>query len=206
MSPVIVNKNTGQTPITLGRTVPQSIKFIPASRFYVKAVDSQTAAPVHMYYTKSNGTTPTGWDDLGVMLGAGAITYEKTRRDITTGIDRFLRLSYVESKTAGMEVTLGQFDDFVLERVTGLTPSVIINASILNFQIGQETIVQKAVLLVYQNKLDGKEFQWYNPNAFLDFTFVEAEDGMAVRVNCFLPFFTASGQTIESVLSCTEFA
>lgn len=204
---VIVNKNTTQTPMTaVGNTGSQLIRFIPACRVYIKAADSTTAAPVQAYYTKSNGATPTGWTDLGIMDGPGQVTYTKDRKKVQTGIDQVVRAVYIDQKTAELAVTLDQFDDVVLQNISGLTPSVITNGSVVNFQLGQEDIINKALLLVCQNKLDGKEIQFYHPAADLSFVIDYSNDKMSLKLSADLIAFTASGATVDSMISTTVFA
>lgn len=203
---IVVNKNTTQTPITTGgRTATQSVKFIPAPRVYVKAADSLTAAPVQTYYTKSNGVTPSTWNDLGVVEGMAKVTWDKKVKEVRTGIDDYLRAAYAESKNAVIEFVLTQFDDYILEKVSGLTASVITSGSITNYQVGQEDLNQLALMLVIQNKIDGKEWQLYNPAAFLNFSYNEGKDGITLKVTGLLPSFTAAGQTNESFMSTTIF-
>lgn len=203
---IIVNKNTTQAPLTpLGKTGGQVVKFIPAPRVYTRNSDSITAAPVQTYYTKSAGVTPTGWTDLGIVDGMAKITYDKKTQEVRTGMDDYLRAAFVGSKDARIEFSLQQFDDLNIELLTGFTGSVITSASIVNYQIGAEDLIQKALLLVVQNKLDGKEIQFYNPNAYLNFVFEEKTDGLMLKVTALLPSFTAAGQTSESFLSSTIF-
>lgn len=150
------NKNTRQNPVTSGRTGTQVIKFIPAPRVYVKAVDSISAAPVQNYFAKSAGVTPSGWTDLGIIESVATVTYTKTLKEIKTGIDLVLRQSYVSEKTAEIQFNLSQFDDNAFESISGISASVIISGSTINYQVGNEDIQSKALLLVLQNKLDGK--------------------------------------------------
>jgi hypothetical protein len=202
---ITVNRNTTQPGMaSAGRTAPQSIRFIPAARIYYKAVDSITAAPVQSYYTASNGATPSGWTDMGIVSGVKVI-YDKNMAEVRTGIDSYLRAAYVDKKESRLEFDLEQFDDVNLELLTGFTGSVITSGSIVNYQVGQEDLIQKAILIVAQNKLDMKEFQFYNPNAYINFVFAEGDTGMVLRCSAVLPSFTASGQTNESFLSTTVF-
>jgi hypothetical protein len=197
---VIVNKNTQQTPLSSGKTGTQIIKLIPGPRVYVKAKDS-SAAPVT---TKSAGTTPAGWTDLGIVNGNARLAYDKELFEVRTGIDQVLRQQYVRQRTATAEFALSQVDDVVLEQVTGLTASQIVNASVYQFAIGQEDIVEKALLLVMQNKLDGKEMQFYNPAAQLSFTYEEDGEAMVIRVRANLPAFTfgsADTLVVQSVFA-----
>jgi hypothetical protein len=203
---ILVNKNTTQTPVASGRTGAQSIKFIPAPRVYVKTADSMTAAPVSSYYTKSNGVTPTGWTDLGIVKGVAKVTYDQKATEVATGIDKVIRSAYTSERKASIEFTLEQLDDVALEQVSGMSASVITAGSVVNYQYGTVDLNQLALLLVVQNKLDGKEWQFYNPNAFLDFSFDESNDTMGIKVNAILPYFLAVGQTLQSVFSQTIFA
>jgi hypothetical protein len=189
-----------------GRTGTQSLKFIPAPRVYVKTSDPQVNAPVQNYFTKSNGVTPVGWTDLGTVQGQAKIAYTQKVKEVTTGIDNYFRAAYIDQKTGLLEFSLAQIDDVVLETITGLTASVITAGSVVNYQIGQLDLNQLAILLVVQNKLDGKEWQYYNPCAYLNFAFEDQADHMDLKVTGYLPFFTANGQTKEGMLSSSVFA
>ena len=216
---VIINKNTQQTPLsnpTGAATGVQSIKFIPAGRVYIKATpDSTTAAPVNLYAAyaqKSNGATPTTpatltgtYVDLGTMLTPGKLTYNKVQKKVQTGLDKITQLVYVESRDANLEFELTQLDDYILQKL-GFVASVITAGSSINFQIGQEDVVNAALLVVYQNKLDGKEIQWYHPSAALTVTFNQSGDELSVKVSCELIAFTASGASLMSLVSTTIFA
>lgn len=189
---VIVNTNTRQNPMTAtGLTGGQVVKFIDAPRVYIKAVDS-TPTPVAV---KAAGTTPSGWTDLGIVDGKAKVTYDKSIKQIRTGIDNILRAEYVDKKTMGIEAHLSQFDDVVINAISGVAASVITAGSIVQFPIGTEDVVQKALLLVYDNKLDGKEWQFYNPDAYIKFTYADNGDETYVNLQADLPAFTwASGE------------
>jgi len=203
---VITNKNTVQSPMTsVGVTGTQVIKFIPACRVYIKAADSVTAAPVQAYYTKSDGTTPAGWTDLGIMEGDAKLTYNKEIIKVTTGIDKALRAVYTGTKEGTIEFNLDQMDDFAMAQF-GLTASTVVSGSTANFRVGQESVVQAALMCVYQNKLDGKEMQIYHPAAYISFVWDEVNDGLVYKVTADLALFTAEGQTIEQLMSVTFFA
>jgi hypothetical protein len=203
---IIVNKNTTQNPITSGRTGTQSIKFIPAPRVYVKTADSLSAAPVQSYFTKSNGATPTGWTDLGIVRGTAKVTYDQKATEVQTGIDKVTRFAYTSERKGAIDFTLDQTDDAVLEQVSGMSASVVTAGSVVNYQFGTVDLSQLALLLVVQNKLDGKEWQFYNPNAFLDFSFDDSNNELGLKVNGIMPYFMAVGQTNQSLFSVTVFA
>lgn len=219
---VIVNRNTQQTPLTTPSgevTGVQSIRHIPAARVYVKSTpDSTAAAPVNLYAAysmKSSGQTPvcptgTGvtagtYVDLGIMSTPGKVTYTKNQKKIQTGIDKITQMIYVESRTANIEFNLDQMDDYLLQQL-GFASSVITSGSSINFQIGQEDVVNLALILVYENKIDGKEIQWYHPSAAFTVTFETSSDALVIKCNVELIAFQAAGASLLSLVSTTVFA
>lgn len=204
---VIVNAWTRQNPLTVqGRTGDQSIKFVPAPRVFIKAAESTSAAPVQNYYTKSNGVAVSGWDDLGIIEGLATLTYNKTNKDVKTGVDQILRLRYIGEKTAELEASFSQFGDYTFEKISGLTASVISAGSIIAYRAGEEDVINRALLLVAQNKLDGKEWQLYNPSAYMSFSYNLNGDFLELKFNAALPAFTPAGQTSECLFHKTFFA
>ena len=202
--PVIVNRNTAQQPmLNQGRTGSQSVRFIDAPRVYIKTADPKVNTPVQNYTSKSNGITPVGWTDLGIVNTKVKTTYNKKTKDIRTGIDNVLRAQYSNEKDCSIEFMLEQMDDFVLETISGLGASIITAGSTVQYGVGQEDVNQLALLMVSQNKLDGKEWQFYNPAAYLNFSFDEGSDMLSLKVTGTLPFFQAVGQTNEEVLRIT---
>lgn len=184
---IVSNLNTKQTPMTAaGSTGTQSVKFIQAPRVYVKSVDS-TPTPVAV---KSNGVLPSGWTDLGVVNGLAKVTYDKKTKDARTGVESVLRGQYIDQKNGIVEADLSQVDDAIMAQLTGLTASVVTSGSIVTFAMGSESIVSKAVLLVAQNVLDGKEIQFYNPNAYINLSYNMSGDEMLVKFVANFPFFT----------------
>jgi hypothetical protein len=208
MAVVVNNWTTGKPMATNGSTGVQSVKHIPAARAFIKASDSILAAPVNSYAAysfKTNGVAPVGWTDLGTTSGNGKVTYTKSMKKVQTGLDNVTRLVYINDKSAQLQIDLTQLDDYLLTQL-GFNASVITSGSTVNFQIGQEDVVEKALLLVYANKLDGKEIHWYHPSAKMAVTFQENGDEVGVRVDCELTAFTASGATVDSLVSVTVFA
>ena len=198
---VISNKNTSQTPIASGLTGGQVVKFIDAPRVYIKTSDS-SPTPVTV---KSNGITPTGgWVDLGIVNGKVKVVYEKEIKEVRTGIDNILRQSYVGQKTGSFEFVLSQFDDVVIQELSGLTAQSVTAGSAYSFAIGSEDIIQKALLLVSQNKLDGKEWQFYNPNADLSFNLEDSGEETVVRGKANLKAFTVGA--LDQLFTATIFA
>lgn len=197
----------------------QSIRHIPAARVYVKlAPDSTTAAPVNAYAAysmKSSGQTitcPTGagvvagtYIDLGIMSTPGKVTYTKNQKKVQTGIDKITQLIYVESRSAMVEFTLDQMDDYLLQEL-GFSSSVITAGSSINFQIGQEDVVNMAMVLVYENKIDGKEIQWYHPSAAFTVTFETSAESLVIKCSVEMIAFQAAGASLLSLVSTTVFA
>jgi hypothetical protein len=201
------NQNfTQKGMLASGLSGVQVTKFIPGARIYVKAADPVLAAPITSYMTKSNGAIPTGFTDLGSLDGDAKVTYTKNRKEVKTGIDNYLRAVYIDEKKMLIEFNLLQMDDVAVQNVLGLTPSTITSGSIINYQLGQETLAQKAIIIVYQNKLDGKEWQLYHPAAFLDGVMEKSSDAMVLKCIAELIFFTPVGATIETLASATIFA
>ncbi len=197
---VITNKNTTQTPITTGLTGTQVVKFIDAARVYVKTKDT-TATPV---IVKSNGSTPSGWTDLGIVDGKVKVTYEKELFEVRTGIDNILRSTFVKQRTGSFEFVLSQFDDVVIKEISGITPSTITAGSIQQFAIGQEDVIEKALLLVVQNKLDGKEWQFYAPAAQMTFNLGDAGEATVVNGKGNLPAFTYN--SLDTIMVASIFS
>lgn len=207
--PVLINAWTQQKPmVALGATGVQSIKVIPACRVFIKTADITTAAPVNTYAAysfKTLGLTPTGWTDLGITNGMGKVTYTKNVAKVTTGMDKVVRKTYVSEKSAVCEFDLSQLDDYVMTQL-GFNSSVITAGSTVNFQLGQEDVVERALLLVYANKLDGKEIHWYHPAAQMVVNPLETNGELALHVSADLIAFTALGAAVDSLVSCTIFA
>jgi len=205
--PVPINQNFTQKGMAVaGLTGTQVIKFIPGARIYVKTADPVLAAPITSYMVKSNGAIPAGFTDLGSLDGDAKVTYTKNKKEVKTGIDNYLRAVYIDEKKMVIEFNLLQTDDVVVAQVLGLTPSTITAGSIVNFQLGRETLGQKAIIVVYQNKLDGKEWQLYHPAAFLDGVFEKSSDSMVLKCTAELIFFTPVSDTNETLASTTIFA
>lgn len=188
---VIANLNTRQDPVASGLTGTQVIKFIDAPRVYIKTADT-VATPITV---KSNGATPSGYTDLGIVDGKLKITYSVDVKEVRTGIDETLRVTYGGKKTASFEFNLSQFDDVAFSNISGLTASSITSGSVYQFSIGSSDLIQKALLLVSQNKLDGKEWQFYHPNAYLSFAIGDngQETILTGTANC--PSFTYGSGT-----------
>ncbi len=209
MANVVISNFTTQKPNAAnGLTGAQVLTMIPASRVFVKVAESTTAAPVYTYAAesfKTNGQTPVGWTDLGIMDAPAKITYTKDIEKVKTGIDQYIRKTYAKSKEASLDFSLWQTDDLLLSNL-GFNGSSVTSGSSMNFLIGQEDVVTLALLCVYQNKLDGKEMHIYHPAANLSVTFDTANDKLLTKVSADLLAFTPVGATVDALFSTTIFA
>lgn len=209
MSQAVSNNFTTQKPLTvLGNTGNQVLNVIPASRVFIKTAESLIATPLDTYTAysfKTLGQTPSGWSDCGIMDTPAKVTYKKNQKNVTTGIDKVIRQVYSESKEASFTFDLVQIDDVVLS-LLGFNGSVATAGSSMNFLVGQEDVIQKALLMVYVNKLDGKEFHVYHPGAYINCDFDMASEKMVVKVNVELVPFTGIGKTSEALFALNIFA
>jgi|SRR5581483_164482 len=205
--PLVTNDATTQKPMSAaGVTGAQSIKLIQAPRIFMKSTpDSTTGATVPNTKYAGNAANLVGWTDLGSVAGNAKIGYEKKIKEVKTGIDNYLRAAYSNEKTGNIEFSLNQLDDVVMSKIPGLSASVQTAGSIYTFHLGQEDLVQMALLVVAVNKLDGKEHQFYSPSVYMNFTFAEDADAMVLKCSAILPFFTVTGQTSEDILAHTIF-
>jgi hypothetical protein len=185
---VVTNLATRQDPIASGLTGTQVIKFLPGCRVLIKTKDT-TATPPTTKMAGSPSANLSGWTDLGVVDQYAKLTYSKETQEVRTGVDNYLRAVYISQKTGQVEFDLSQVDDVVTQNLTGISPSTITAGSLVQFGIGQEDVVEKALLLVMQNKLDGKEIQIYHPSAFLNFQITQNGDFLVIRGSAdFAPF------------------
>jgi hypothetical protein len=196
---LIVNRNTTQSPMTrTGRTGAQSIRCIPAPRVYIGPPDYLDTPNVVFGF--SNGNSPIGFVDVGVVSGAATVALNRSLNEIFCGVDKILSNVYSQSTKASISFTLSQLDDVALETAAGVVPAFS-GAGYVNYQIGQPNITPAGLLLVSQNKLDGKEWQFYNPAALLTVSFDNNSDAMEIKVSAILPSFKPIAGADSQVLS-----
>jgi hypothetical protein len=206
----ITNRITSGAPLTTSGVLGvQTQTFIPAARVFMKLtqdLQSAGAPPVaKIGLTGTAATLGTGWIDLGTLDGGVTTTYTKTKKDIKTGIDQKLRTSYISDTTFELSCNLLQVGDYLLQNVLGLTPSILQPGSIASFALGQETYGQYALCVVWQNKIDGKENQLYNPAAFIDATIADASEHLVLKFDAKFPAFTQAGDSQERLVSFTMY-
>jgi hypothetical protein len=183
------NKYTQQPPIS-----GASIRSVIAERCYVAAVNTAYADPG----AKLDGADPAGWTDLGIVANSKVqMTYNKDIKYIETGIDKVTRGAYTMGKTAEAQFTLEQFDLDTLELITGLTADAVGGIG-GKLHIGQDDIIEKALLFVGTNKVDGKEYHTYCKKASLVYSFQDQDDARVLQVTARLYAFTPSGETVDA--------
>lgn len=186
------NKWTTQTPIATSST-----KLVLAERAYVAPADTDYSDPTSIL----GGSDPSSpWVDLGVVMDSKVtMNYTKTIKPVETGIEKFRRGSYGQGKTAQATFTLEQVDMDVLELVTGLTKTQIGTTNHgYKIHIGQEDVVEKAILFAGTNMVDNKEHQTYCKKGSVTFAIKENSDSRVIDVTADLYAFVPTGQTLEA--------
>lgn len=189
------NKWTAQDPIANNST-----RSVLAERVFVNAADALYSDPT----AKLDGGDPTAWSgyaDLGIVAGSKAtLTYNKEVKYIETGIDKVRRGVYLVGKSAQLAFTLEQYDMGVMEKITGLS-KIAVGVIGSKMHVGQEDIVEKSLLILGTNKIDGKEHHIYCKKAGLTFQLAEQDDARVINVTAELYGFVASGQTTSCLFS-----
>ncbi len=169
-----------------------STRVVLAQRVFINTADTVYADPT----AKLNGTNPTGspaWVDLGIVAGSKVtLTYNKETKYIETGLEKVRRGCYIVSKNANLQFSLEQFDMDVLESISGLTATALTGSPSPGdkIYIGQEDIVEKALLILGTNVIDGKEHQMYCKKAQLVFGIEEQDDARVLKVTAELSAFS----------------
>jgi hypothetical protein len=198
---ITVNKNTTQNPsVAQGRTGQQSLRFIPAPRVYIAPPDYSPVPGT--VFPLSNGSTPSAFTDLGVVTGNASVQITRATAPVFSGVDKIQTGVVSQGISGGVSFSLSQMDDFLLEQLSGTGPAYT-STGYANYQIGGQNLTPAALLLVVQNKLDGKEWQFYNPTALLSFSFDNQSDAMGLKVSGILPAYATSLGGPKSILSIT---
>jgi hypothetical protein len=183
------NKYTKQTPVS-----NQTVKAVMAERVYIAAADTAYVDPV----ARLDGGDPAGWSDLGVVMNSRVnLAYTKDIRYVETGIEKVRRGAYSLGKTAECTFTLEQFDLTIMERITGLTQDVV-GANSGKLHLGQDDIVERALLFIGVNKVDNKEHHVYCKKGTISFNLNQEDDARVIQVTASLYPFVPSGETEEA--------
>lgn len=190
------NKNTKQTPLS---GAPAAV--IVAERVYIAPANTVYATPS----AKLDGTDPGApWDDLGVIADSKvSLALTKNIQYIETGLEKIKRGSYVAGKDCQISFGMQQYHPDILAKVSGVS-SVVIASTGAKTQLGQEGIVERALLFIGTNPSDGSEFQHYSKRSGLAFSVEDngAQRQIKVTGTCY-PFVDpdASWGTEEGLLN-----
>ena len=186
------NKYTQGTPLS-----GASIRAVIAERVYFHTSGTVYADPV----AKLAGADPAGWSDMGIVKDSKVnLTYTKEVKPVETGIEKVLRGSYVMAKKCTAAWDLEQYDVDTIAMLTGL-PVVAVGAIGGKLTLGQDDLVEKALLFVGTNKVDGKEFQHYAKKASLEFSIGEDGDSRVLKVTSNLYSFLPAGDSVEGFVT-----
>ena len=186
----VSNKYTKQPPLA-----GSSTKVVLAERVYIADADTVYADPA----ARLDGDDPAApWEDLGIVMNSRVnLTYTKDIRYVETGIERVRRGAYSLGKTAEATFTLEQYDLGQLEQVTSLTRDNV-GANSGKLHIGQDDIVDKALLFVGVNKIDNKEHHIYCKKGTISFNVAQEDDFRVLQVTASLYPFVPAGETDEA--------
>lgn len=183
------NKYTQQPPKSGAST-----KAVMAERAYFAAANTAYADPS----ARLDGADPAGFTDMGVVGGSKVtMTYNKEVRYVETGIDKVRRGSYTMGKSAQAQWTLEQYDIDTIADLTGQSVTAVGGIGGKVF-VGKDDIVEKALLFIGTNKVDGKEHHIYCKKAGLSWSLEDQDDSRVIRVTADLYAFVPSGETLDS--------
>jgi hypothetical protein len=184
------NKYTLQPPAFSGGASTQAVM---AERVYMANQNTAFADPV----AKLNGADPAGFTDMGVVMGSKVqFTYTKDIKYVETGIEKVRRGAYTMGKTAQAVFSLEQYDLDTLSLLTGQSITTVGSIG-GKMQIGQDDIVNKALVFMGTNKVDGKEHIMYCKQANIAWNIEDNGDARVIKVTADLYPFVATGETQE---------
>jgi hypothetical protein len=187
------NKWTQQTPLSGAST-----RTVLAERVYYAAANTAYADPS----AKLAGADPGGsWSDMGIVKDSKVtLTYTKETKPVMTGIEQVRRGSYTMAKKASAAWTLEQFDIDTISILSGLSITAVGGIG-GKLHLGQDDVVEKALLFAGTNKVDSKEFQHYSKKASLTWDPAEDGDARVLKVTADFYSFLPSGETVEAYLT-----
>jgi hypothetical protein len=183
------NKYTKQPPIA-----GASVAAVMAERVYIAAATTVYAAPG----ARLDGADPAApWTDLGIVKDSRVnLSYTKEVKYVETGIEKVRRGAYTLAKTAEVTFMLEQFDVDTVALVTGLSITAVGGIGGV-LHIGQEDVVEKGLLFVGTNKVDGKEHHIWCKKGSLSFQIQQEDDRRVLSVTGSLYPFLSGSETIE---------
>lgn len=186
------NKYTQQPPKSGAST-----KTVLAERVYFAAADTAYADPT----ARLDGGDPAGWSDLGIIADSRVnLTYNKEIKYVETGIEKVARGAYSLSKSVMAEFTLDQYDIDTIADVAGLSITAVgvIGGKL---QVGTDDVVEKALLFIGVNKVDGKEHHIYSKKASLTWAADQQDDARVIKVTARLYAFIPSGGSVDTLFT-----
>lgn len=186
------NKWTQGTPLSGAST-----RAVLAERVYYAAANTAYADPT----AKLNGADPAGWSDMGIVKDSKVtLTYTKEVKPVETGIEKVLRGAYVLSKKCMATWDLEQYDIDTIAILSGLSITAVgvIGGKLT---LGQDDLVEKSLLFLGTNKVDGKEFHHYTKKATLEFAVGEDGDSRTLKATAQFYSFLPSGDSVEGFVT-----
>lgn len=186
---VFSNKYTKQPPISGASTAA-----VMAERVYIAPADTVYGAPG----AKLAGADPGGaWVDLGIVKDSRVtLNYTKDIKYVETGIEKVRRGAYTLGKTAEASFMLEQYDIDSVALLTGLTIQAVGGIGGV-LHIGQDDVVERALLFIGTNKLDGKEHHIYCKKGVVVFQVQQEDDRRLLAATASLYPFVSTGETDE---------
>lgn len=187
------NKWTQGTPLSGAST-----RAVIAERVYIAPSNTAYVDPT----VKLEGADPASpWVDLGIIKDSKVtLTYTKDTKPVETGIEKVRRGSYTLGKKCMASFVLEQYDLDTLSLVSGLS-TVAVGSIGGKLHIGQDDIVEKALLFLGTNKVDGKEIQHYTKKASLAWSIQEDTDARDLKVDADFYSFLPTGETVEAFVT-----
>lgn len=186
------NKYTQQPPLTGAST-----RTVLAERVYYANANTAYADPG----AKLAGADPAGFSDMGIVMNSRVtLTYTKEVKPVNTGLEQVRRGSYSMAKACKAEFTLEQFDVDLISILSGL-PITAVGAIGGKLHLGQDDVVEKALLFVGTNKVDGKEFQHYSKKCSLNWSIDQQDDSRMLKVEADMYSFLPAGETVEAYIT-----
>lgn len=186
------NKYTQQPPLSGAST-----RTVLAERVYYANANTAYADPG----AKLAGGDPAGFSDMGIVMNSRVtLTYTKEVKPVNTGIEQVRRGSYSMAKSCKAEFTLEQFDIDLISVLSGLSITAVGGIG-GKLHLGQDDVVEKALLFVGTNKVDGKEFHHYSKKCSLSWSIDQQDDSRMLKVEADMYSFLPSGETVEAYIT-----
>lgn len=187
------NKWTQGTPLAGATT-----RAVLAERAYIAPSNTAYADPG----AKLDGADPAApWADMGLVKDSKvSLSYTKEVKAVETGIEKVRRGSYTLSKKCSASFSLEQFDLDTLALTSGLS-SIAVGGIGGKIHLGQDDVIEKALLFLGTNKVDGKEYHHYTKKASISYSIVDDAEARNLKVDADFYSFLPSGETVEAFVT-----